>query len=247
MEPNGWSLTDAARLTQRARAVLALAQDEARRLNHSNVGPEHLLLGLAREGDGVAAKVLAHAGVSLDATRHAVESILGRGVRVLTAEPQPSVQTRQAIVRAADEAERLGHRYIGTEHLLLALARERDGIAAGALGVLGVLGVDLAGLRTRTVQMLAGASSGPGAGAPVTWIRQAAGGRYPVTVRLDTDDPELVEALNTLLAARAHASWEEAALWLARAGMQAQGALIARARADIERLRQAHGEGGEGP
>jgi ATP-dependent Clp protease ATP-binding subunit ClpC len=139
------------KFTNRARKVLSLAQEEAQRLGHSYIGTEHLLLGLIREGDGVAAKVLRNLGVELDKVRGAVEAIVGRGKRVVRGEIGLTPRAKKSIELAVDEARRMNHHYIGTEHLLLGLVREGEGIAAG---VLQDLGVDLNQVRAETKQVL---------------------------------------------------------------------------------------------
>jgi Clp amino terminal domain, pathogenicity island component len=139
------------KFTERARRVLTLAQEEARSFNHNYIGTEHLLLGLIREGGGVAAKVLRSLGVELDTVRSQVEFIIGRGERMIVGEIGLAPRAKKVIELAVDEARRLGHHYIGTEHLLLGLVREGEGIAAG---VLQSLGVNLEKVRTQTVQAL---------------------------------------------------------------------------------------------
>src|SRR3990167_4973813 len=118
------------KFTERARRVLTLAQEEAHRFNHNYIGTEHILLGLVREGDGVAAKVLANLGVELNKVRSAVEFIIGRGDRTVMGEIGLTPRAKKVIELAVDEARRLNHHYIGTEHLLLGLVREGEGIAA---------------------------------------------------------------------------------------------------------------------
>ena len=110
-----------------------LAQDEAQRFNHNYIGTEHLLLGLVREGEGVAARVLENMNVELAKVRTAVEFIIGRGDRPVVGEVGLTPRAKRVIELAIDEARRLGHNYIGTEHLLLGLVREGEGIAAGVL------------------------------------------------------------------------------------------------------------------
>ncbi len=139
------------RFTERARKVLSLAQEEAQRFNHNYIGTEHLLLGLVREGDGVAAKVLNNLGVGLIQVRSAVEHILGNGDWVVLGEIGLTPRAKKVIELATDEARRLGHHYIGTEHLLLGLVREGEGIAAG---VLESLGVNLEKARRETIRIL---------------------------------------------------------------------------------------------
>ena len=140
------------KFTERARRVLTLAQEEALRFNHNYIGTEHLLLGLVREGDGVAAKVLANLGVELNKVRSAVEFIIGRGDRAVMGEIGLTPRAKKVIELAVDEARRLGHHYIGTEHLLLGLVREGEGIAAG---VLESLGVSLDKVRAEVTRILA--------------------------------------------------------------------------------------------
>jgi methylenetetrahydrofolate dehydrogenase (NADP+)/methenyltetrahydrofolate cyclohydrolase len=126
------------KFTERGRRVLALAQEEALRLRHNHIDTEHLLLGLVREGEGVAAKVLANLGVELPKVRAAVEFVIGRGDRPGKSEIGLTPRGKKVIEMAVDEARRLGHHYIGTEHLLLGLVREGEGVAAGVLESLGV-------------------------------------------------------------------------------------------------------------
>jgi len=126
------------KFTERARRVLTLAQEEALRFNHNYIGTEHLLLGLVREGEGVAAKVLANLGVELNKVRSTVEFIIGRGDRGVIGEIGLTPRAKKVIELAVDEARRLGHHYIGTEHVLLGLVREGEGIAAGVLESLGI-------------------------------------------------------------------------------------------------------------
>src|SRR4029453_13187589 len=139
------------KFTERARKVLQLAQEEAQRFNHNYIGTEHLLLGLVREGDGVAAKVLGNMGVELNKVRSAVEFIIGRGDRMVMGEIGLTPRAKKVIELAVDEARRLNHHYIGTEHLLLGLVREGEGIAAG---VLESLGVRLEKVRTQVIQVV---------------------------------------------------------------------------------------------
>jgi ATP-dependent Clp protease ATP-binding subunit ClpC len=140
------------RFTERAQKVLVLAQEEARRFNHSYVGTEHLLLGLVREGDGIAAKVLLSLGVELNAVRQQIEKLIGKGdqpVRVQGVNYTP--RAKKVIELAIEEGQGLGHNYIGTEHLLLGLIREGEGIAAQ---VLTKMGVDLMKARKSVLSLL---------------------------------------------------------------------------------------------
>jgi ATP-dependent Clp protease ATP-binding subunit ClpC len=124
------------KFTKRARRVLTYAQEEATRLNHSYIGTEHLLLGLLREEEGLAAKVLRELGVEQNRVRRMIEDIVGRGQAPANARLSLTPRTRRVIELAVDEARRLGHHYIGTEHLLLGLVREEDGVAITVLKTL---------------------------------------------------------------------------------------------------------------
>ena len=139
------------KFTERAKKVLVYAQDEATRFNHNYIGTEHLLLGLLREGDGIAAKVLGNLGVELNKVRSAVEFIIGRGERMVVGDINLTPRAKRVIELAVEEARRLGHNYIGTEHLLLGLVREGEGIAAGGLES---LGVNLDKVRAQVVQVV---------------------------------------------------------------------------------------------
>ena len=139
------------KFTERARKVLTLSQEEAQRFNHNYIGTEHILLGLVREGEGVAAKVLANLGVELEKVRSAVEYIIGRGEKTVSGEIGLTPRAKRVIELAVDEARRLNHNYIGTEHLLLGLLREGEGMAAG---VLESLGISLDKVRAETVRLL---------------------------------------------------------------------------------------------
>jgi len=139
------------KFSERARRVLTMAQEEARLMNHSYIGTEHILLGLVREEEGVAAKVLVNLGVHLSKVRSAVEFISGRGERSPAAETGLTPRAKRVIELAIDEARQMGHNYIGTEHLLLGLLREGEGVAAG---VLDSLGVTLDKARSETIHIL---------------------------------------------------------------------------------------------
>ncbi len=149
------------KFTERARKVLSLAQEEAQRFQHNYIGTEHLLLGLVREGEGVAAKVLNNLGVDLNKVRSTVEFIIGRGDRIVLGEIGLTPRAKKVIELAVDEARRLDHHYIGTEHLLLGLVREGEGIASG---VLESLGVNLERVRTQTIMVLSHAEGTPAEG-----------------------------------------------------------------------------------
>ncbi len=143
------------RFTDRARRVVVLAQEEARMLDHNYIGTEHLLLGLIHEGEGVAAKALESIGISLDAVRQQVEEIIGRGAQAPSGHIPFTPRAKKVLELSLREALQLGHNYIGTEHILLGLIREGDGVAAQ---VLVKLGADLNRTRLQVIELLHGHS-----------------------------------------------------------------------------------------
>ena len=151
------------KFSERARRVLSLAQEEAQRFNHNYIGTEHILLGLVRETEGVAARVLSNLNVELVKVRSAVEFIIGRGERPTPGEIGLTPRAKKVIELAVDEARRLNHHYIGTEHLLIGLMREGEGVAAG---VLESLGVSLEKVRDETNRIIQSQSSGQSGSAP---------------------------------------------------------------------------------
>src|SRR5581483_1352102 len=126
-----------ARFTDRARKVVILAQEEARRLDHNYIGTEHILLGLIREGNGVAARTLESLEISLDAVRQQVEEIIGQGQQAPSGHIPFTPRAKKVLELSLRESQQLGHTYIGTEHILLGLIREGDGVAAQVLVKLG--------------------------------------------------------------------------------------------------------------
>lgn len=173
------------RFTDRARRVLVLAQEEARLLGHPFLGTEHILLGLIHEGEGVAAKALEQLDVSLESVRNKVEEVIGKPSKTPTNESAPfTPRAKKVMELALREALQLGHNYIGTEHLLLGVVREGEGVAAQ---VLVNLGADLATVRQTVVQLLAGqATESMGAGSAgsirlsgATLVRCSFCGRHP--------------------------------------------------------------------
>ncbi len=155
------------RFTDRARRVLVLAQEEARELNHAFIGTEHILLGLIREGEGVAAKALDALGVTFEAVREKVEEAIGANASPTPGSPPFTPRAKKVLELSLREALQLGHSYIGTEHMLLGLVREGDGVAAQ---VLVQLGADLGRVRQQVIQMMSGqpgkeASAGTSGGA----------------------------------------------------------------------------------
>ena len=150
------------RFTDRARRVVVLAQEEARLLNHNYIGTEHILLGLIHEGEGVAAKALESLGISLEAVRSQVEEIIGQGGSSPSGHIPFTPRAKKVLELSLREALQLGHNYIGTEHILLGLIREGEGVAAQ---VLVKLGADLSRVRQQVIQLLSGyGGSGQGEG-----------------------------------------------------------------------------------
>src|SRR5205809_3114408 len=141
------------RFTDRARRVVVLAQEEARMLNHNYIGTEHILLGLIHEGEGVAAKALESLGISLEAVRSLVVEIIGQGQAAPTGHIPFTPRAKKVLELSLREALQLGHNYIGTEHILLGLIREGEGVAAQ---VLQKLGADLNRVRQTVIQLLLG-------------------------------------------------------------------------------------------
>src|SRR3978361_692643 len=150
------------RFTDRARRVVVLAQEEARMLNHNYIGTEHILLGLIHEGEGGAAKALESLGISLEAVRQQVEEIIGQGQQAPSGHIPFTPRAKKVLELSLREALQLGHNYIGTEHILLGLRRERAGVAAQ---VLVKLGADLNKVRQQVIQLLNGYQSKEPAGA----------------------------------------------------------------------------------
>jgi ATP-dependent Clp protease ATP-binding subunit ClpC len=147
------------RFTDRARRVVVLAQEEARMLNHNYIGTEHILLGLIHEGEGVAAKALESLNISLEAVRQQVEEIIGQGQAAPTGHIPFTPRAKKVLELSLREALQLGHNYIGTEHILLGLIREGEGVAAQ---VLQKLGADLSRVRQTVIQLLSGYTGGKG-------------------------------------------------------------------------------------
>ena len=160
------------RFTDRARRVVVLAQEEARMLNHNYIGTEHILLGLIHEGEGVAAKALESMGISLEGVRAQVEEIIGQGQQAPSGHIPFTPRAKKVLELSLREALQLGHNYIGTEHILLGLIREGEGVAAQ---VLVKLGADLNRVRQTVIQLLSGyqgkepaTAGGPAEGTPAT-------------------------------------------------------------------------------
>jgi ATP-dependent Clp protease ATP-binding subunit ClpA len=242
------------RFTERARQVLQLAQEEAQRFNHNYIGTEHILLGLVREKEGVAARVLTDMGVELNDIRGKVELIIGRGDRIVLGDIGLTPRAKKVMELAMDEARRLGHHYVGTEHLLLGLLREGEGIAAQ---VLKKCGVDLGKTRRNVLHILNQEPISPGAGtgeegcdgdtgATMEGGVFYSGGGGPranvLTCRIDDRD---LDALDALVEAGIRSTRSDAASWLIHAGIEAHSQLFQRVYATVEQIRQLRTEAQE--
>jgi hypothetical protein len=193
------------RFTERARHVVVLAQEEARMLKHNYIGTEHLLLGLLREKEGLAARALESAGVSLERVRAEIVGIVGSGEEVTTGQIPFTPRAKNVMELGLREALSLGHNYIGTEHLLLGLAREGDGVA---VRILGELGVEPERLRGEVIEMLSGPSGGEEQGvrgAVRRGARAAVGHGYGALLPAAPRDPTAVVAeLHTEILGKLH-------------------------------------------
>jgi len=231
------------KFTEHARRVIALAQEEAQRLNHNYMGTEHLLLGLIREGDGVAAKVLVELGVRPYEVRARVIHIIGRGDRIVLGDIGLTPRAKKVIELAVDESRRLNQHYVGTEHLLLGLVREGEGIAAK---VLESLGVNLQRVRTTTLRVLSSRAGqafldedSPAQSVPTAGGGPSGGAGGPknnvVTCRLDN---AALDAIDALVEAGIRSTRSDAAAWLISAGIEAHRPLFERVYATVTEIRQ---------
>lgn len=231
------------KFTERARRVLSLAQYEAQQLNHNYMGTEHLLLGLLGEPDGVAHKMLEYMGAQPDRVRASVMQIIGRGDRIIMGEIGLTPRSKKAIELAVDEARRLNQHFVGTEHLLLGLIREGDGVAAG---VLKSAGVTLERARSALTDMMMARQrvSGAQPATPATTAAAApTSGTTPasapknnvVTCRLDD---AAVDALDALVEAGIRSTRSDAAAWLISAGIEAHRELFDRVNTTVNEIRK---------
>ena len=216
------------KFTERARKVLSLAQDEAQRFNHNYIGTEHLLLGLVREGDGIAAKALMNLGVELEEVRRNVEFIVGRGDRIVLGEIGLTPRAKKVMELAVDEARRMNHHYVGTEHLLLGLIREGEGIAGG---VLVSMGITLERARDEVHRILAQRDAGHATEAPAP----AAPKNNVIACRLDD---AALGALDALVEAGIRSTRSDAAAWLINAGIEAHRELFDRVNTTVSEIRK---------
>jgi ATP-dependent Clp protease ATP-binding subunit ClpC len=229
------------RFTNRARQVVVQAQEEARLLSHNYIGTEHILLGLLREGEGVAARVLDSLGVSLAGARLQVEQIIGRGQHAQSGHIPFTPRAKKVLELSLSEAKRLGHGHIGTKHILLGLLREGEGVAAQ---VLVRLGVDLNRARRAVIDVV---GSGGAAGQPIEDIETAARRTVDPAARLAAVEARLA-ALEHWAGARADMTQPDRPPDLRDRAPVAEE--LARLLAEVERLRSVlreHGlDSGEG-
>jgi len=232
------------RFTHRGRAAITESAAEARRLNHPSVGPEHIFLGMIGQAEGVAGWVLAELGVTLDVAREKVESLAGRGERTVRGEIPFSPEGKRVLSLALDEAHRLGHNYIGTEHLLLALFQLDD--TPGGVPIANVMmefRLNAESVRALIMRELsqpqrrrsthARLPLGP-LGAAL--LPQMGGARSNV-VMCRVNDPDL-EAIDTLIEAGVRATRSDAAAWLIHAGIEGNKSLFERLEATVREIRR---------
>jgi ATP-dependent Clp protease ATP-binding subunit ClpA len=213
------------KFTENARKAMDQAAEEAKSHNHQYVGTEHLLLGLTDVGDGVAARALSTL-TSLEKVRGAVEHIIGTGEHIVTDGPGLTRRAKKVLELAVEEAKSLKHRYVGTEHLLLGVIREGDGVAAQ---VLTSLGVNLQNARACVLVLLSQVARDT---APVAR-------NNVITCRLDDRD---LDALDALVEAGIRTTRSDAASWLIRAGIEAHRPLFERVYATVGEIRQLRAE-----
>lgn len=221
------------KFTGRARTVLMLAQDEARSRGHSHIGTEHLLLGLVHETNGVASKALYSLNVDPARVRDSVERIIGRTDREVRGDVGLTPRAKKVVELAVDEVRRMGHRYVGTEHLLLGIIREGDGIGAT---VLRESGVTLDQARRAIVQLLSEARVPTADTAAFDATGNATGPKTNVvTCRLDD---RTLDAVDALVEAGIRPTRSDAAAWLIATGLEANRALIDRVYATVTEIRR---------
>jgi len=236
------------RFTDRARRVVVLAQEEARLLNHDYIGTEHILLGLIHEQQGVAAKALESLGIRLEAVRSQVEGIIGQGQSAPTGHIPFTPRAKKVLELSLREALQLGHNYIGTEHLLLGLLREGQGVAAQ---VLVKLGADQARVRQQVIQLLSGyAAGGKEAGARTRLVRmtvpddlreaeeQLAQVRREKQAAIDADDFDKAAALRHQEQQLLRRLAERERAWTAGVDLEAVVQENQRLHGEVERLRE---------
>jgi len=230
------------KFTESARLALRLAQEEAQQLNHNYMGTEHILLGLVREelSGAPSRRVLEYLGLRPEDVRREVLFIIGRGDRIVLGEIGLTPRAKKVLELAVDEARRLNHHYVGTEHLLLGLIREGEGIAAG---VLESMGINLERARNALTDILSrrasregGTSARPAESEPAVPAAPSPGPKNNVvTCRLDD---AAVDALDALVEAGIRSTRSDAAAWLISAGIEAHRELFDRVNATVSEIRK---------
>jgi ATP-dependent Clp protease ATP-binding subunit ClpA len=235
------------RFTDRARRMVVLAQEEARLLNHNYIGTEHLLLGMAHEGQGVAAAALESLGISLEAVRAQVEEIIGQGQRAPTGHIPFTPRAKKVLELSLRESKQLGHNYIGTEHILLGLIREGEGVAAQ---VLIRLGADLSRARGQVIELLSGHAGAEEVGARTRLVRmtmpddlveaqeQFARVRRQKQAAIDAEDFDRAAALRDQEQQLLRRLTERERAWTAGVDLEAVVRENQRLHREVERLRQ---------
>jgi len=232
------------RFTRRGRMAITQSAEEARRLNKPSVGPEHIFLGMIGQAEGVAGWVLAELGVTLDAAREKVESLAGRGERPVRGEIPFSPEGKRVLTLALDEARRLGHNYIGTEHLLLALFQLDDTAGGAPMGnVMLEFRLNAESVRALIMRELsqpqrqrsahARLPLGPLGAAPLSQM----GGARSNVVMCRVNDPDL-GAIDMLIEAGVRATRSDAAAWLIHAGIEGNKSLFERLEATVREIRR---------
>ena len=232
------------RFTRRGRMAITQSAEEARRLNKPSVGPEHIFLGMIGRAEGVAGWVLAELGVTLDVAREKVESLAGRGERTVRGEIPFSPEGKRVLSLALDEAHRLGHNYIGTEHLLLALFQLDDTAGGAPMGnVMLEFRLNAESVRALIMRELsqpqrqrsahARLPLGPLGAAPLSQM----GGARSNVVMCRVNDPDL-GAIDMLIEAGVRATRSDAAAWLIHAGIEGNKSLFERLEATVREIRR---------
>jgi ATP-dependent Clp protease ATP-binding subunit ClpA len=235
------------KFTVRANRVMDMALEEARGFNHDYIGTEHILLGLARETEGIAAKALAKLEVDEAQLREVLESIIGPGVGTVSDDPGLTIRAKRALDLALDEARELGHHYVGTEHLLIGLIREEHGVAAGILSSVGVT-LNLARAQIEALLLESGrrGTMREAVENAIGRIRGRKAATAPnevkgnvITCRITDQD---LAAIDALVESGIRTTRSDAAAWLISAGVEARRDVLDKVFATIEGIRQLRAE-----
>jgi ATP-dependent Clp protease ATP-binding subunit ClpA len=221
------------KFTERAKRVLTYAESEARGYSHNYIGTEHLLLALVREPEGVAGKLLAEFGLDLEAARRQAALIIGHGRDPVTGPITLTPRSKRVVELAVEEARVLKHNYIGTEHLLLGLIREGEGVGARLIEM---AGLDLDNVRSAVLEVMQRPEGGKRSASRSDSTGSGSGTRDTVvSCRVGTDD---LEAIDVLIEAGIRSTRSDAASWLIHAGVQANKELFERVRSTVDEIRR---------